>query len=245
AATGAMAFCPLKLTALPPSVGLLAGAEPADRVEIVEGACRFEVDVRAGHKTGFYLDQRPSRQRVSECVSGAEVLNCFSYSGAFGVWALKGGAKRLVNIDTSAPALQQAERHLALNGYEDADADHVVGDVFHELRRFRDSRATFDTIVLDPPKFAASREHVAKASRGYKDINRLAMLLLRPGGLLFTFSCSGHVTPDFFQKIVADAAIDAGRDAQILDRLGCAADHPVLATFPEGHYLKGLMLRVS
>lgn len=229
---------------LPSAVGVLAGDAPAEKIEITEGPCRFEVDVRTGHKTGFYLDQRPNRRRLVNCVAGADVLNCFAYTGAFGVWALQGGAKSLVNIDTSAPALEQAKRHLLLNAQTNAKAEHIVGDVFHELRRFRDGRTTFDAIILDPPKFAASRDHVINASRGYKDINRLAMLLLRPGGMLFTFSCSGHMTPELFQKIIADAAIDAGRDVQILDRLGSAADHPVRATFPEGHYLKGLMLRV-
>ena len=227
---------------LPPSVGPLAGSPP-ERVEIVEGACRFVVDIRAGHKTGFYLDQRENRAALSEYARGAEVLDAFAYSGAFGIAALHAGAARLTQVEASEEALALARRNLALNGFDAATVATVQGDVFSVLRGFRDARRSFDLIVLDPPKFAASRAQVEGAARGYKDINLLALKLLRPGGVLFTFSCSGAVDAALFEKIVAAAALDAKRDVQVLRRLGPAADHPVSLTFPEGAYLKGLVCR--
>ena len=225
--------------------GLLAGAEPPELVEILEGGCRFLVDVRNGHKTGFYLDQRGNRSVVSEYARGAEMLNCFSYTGGFGVAALAAGAARVTNIDSSAPSLDLSRRIAELNGIEAGRVEHVEGDVFAILRRYRDERRSFDLAVLDPPKFAESRSQLPRASRGYKDINLLALKLLRPGGVLFTFSCSGLMTSELFQKIVADAALDAGRDVRIVRRLSQAEDHPVALPFPEGAYLKGLVCKVA
>lgn len=229
---------------LPPSTGVLAGQPPGDEVIIDEYDCRFAVDVRGGHKTGFYLDQRDNRRWVGELARGREVLNCFAYTGGFAVWALKGGAAHVINVESSAAALEMAARNIALNELDSSKVENVIGDVFHVLRHYRDARRQFDLIVLDPPKFAESRSQIESASRGYKDINLLAFKLLRPGGLLVTFSCSGLITPDLFQKIVASAALDAGRDAQIIQRLTQAPDHPVALSFPEGEYLKGLVCRV-
>lgn len=229
---------------LNPVVGSLVGESPPALVEIQEGDCRFWVDVHHGHKTGFYLDQRDNRMRLADYVSGREVLNCFSYTGAFGVWALKGGAGRITNVDTSASALELARRNVELNGLDAAKAENVNGDVFEVLRQYRDSRRQFDVIVLDPPKFAESRSQIEGATRGYKDINLLALKLLRPGGRLFTFSCSGLITPDLFQKVVVGATLDSGCDVQIVGRLTQAADHPVALNFPEGEYLKGLLCQV-
>lgn len=223
--------------------GVLWGDRPPEKLEIREGPVRFWVDVHSGHKTGFYLDQRDNRLAVAEYSKGAAVLNCFSYSGGFGVWALKGGAASLVNIDSSADALELARLNLELNGLKGANVENLTADVFKALRKFRDSRRRFDLIILDPPKFVESRSHLTRASRGYKDINMLAFELLNPGGMLFTFSCSGLMTGELFQKIVADAALDAGCDAQIIRRFGQSADHPVALNFPEGHYLKGLLIR--
>lgn len=230
---------------LEPRAGLLWGEEPPALVEISEGECRFLVDVRQGHKTGFYLDQRENRRLLLQYAQGRDVLNCFAYTGAFGIWALKGGAAKVTEVEESAGALELGVRHAELNELDGARLEQVEGDVFKVLRQFRDGRHSFDLIVLDPPKFAESQHQVVRACRGYKDINLLAFKLLKPGGLLFTFSCSGQVGPDLFQKVVADAALDAGREAQILHHLGQAPDHPVLLSFPEGAYLKGLVCRVG
>jgi 23S rRNA (cytosine1962-C5)-methyltransferase len=230
---------------LPLATGVLAGSPPPDLIEIDEYGVRFAVDVRSGHKTGFYLDQRDNRALVAEYAEGREVLNGFAYTGAFGVWALRGGAVKVTNVESSAAALDLARRNVELNGFDAERVENVAGDVFHVLRQYRDARRQFDLIVLDPPKFADSRSQIEKASRGYKDINLLAFKLLRPGGLLFTFSCSGLVTPDLFQKIVAGAALDSGRDVQIVRRMTQAPDHPVALNFPEGEYLKGLVCRVE
>ncbi len=227
---------------LPPESGPVWGAEPPERVEIVEHGHRFLVDVRRGHKTGFYLDQRENRRRAAAYCAGAEVLNLFAYTGGFGVYAGRAGARRVVNVDSSAEALALAERNLALNGC--GPQERVVGDAFQVLRRYRDQGRLFDVVILDPPKFAASQAQVMAASRGYKDANLLALHLVRPGGFLVTFSCSGLVSADLFQKIVFAASVDARRDVQILERLAQSADHPVLLTFPESAYLKGLLCRV-
>ncbi len=230
---------------LAPLTGVLAGAEPPELVTVQEYDCQFQVAIRTGHKTGCYLDQRDNRRMLAEYAAGAEVLNCFAYTGGFGVWALRGGARQVTNIDTSAGTLELAAANGALNGFDAAQMENMNGDVFSVLRRYRDSRRQFDIIVLDPPKFAESRAQVDGATRGYKDINLLALKLLRSGGVLFTFSCSGLISPDLFQKIVAGAAADAGRDAQIVRRLSQGPDHPVALSFPEGEYLKGLVCRVS
>jgi 23S rRNA (cytosine1962-C5)-methyltransferase len=227
-----------------PRVGLVWGEEPPDELEIVEDGCRYLVDVRAGHKTGFYLDQRDNRARVAGYAAGREVLNAFSYTGGFGIAALATGAKNVLNIDASAAALELARQNAERNGIAgDAFGCHE-GNVFSVLRALRAEERRFDLIVLDPPKFVDSRAHLEKAARGYKDINLLACQLLRPQGMLFTFSCSGLMPGELFQKIVADAALDAGRPAQILHRLGPPSDHPTLLSFPEGTYLKGLACRV-
>lgn len=230
---------------LEPSVGLLSGEEPPDTIEIYENGCKFLVDVRNGHKTGFYLDQRDSRAIVAEYAKGLDVLNVFCYTGGFGVAGLVNGAKSVINIDLSAPALELAKRNVALSGVDDGRAEMIEGNAFEVLRRFRDSRRTFDMIVLDPPKFADNKKRVMGACRGYKDINLLAMKLLRPGGYLATFSCSGLITPDIFRKVVTEAAVDSGRRFQILRRFQQATDHPESVYFPEGLYLKGLLLRAG
>ena len=228
--------------------GLRVGKEPPELVTVDENGRRYLVDVREGHKTGFYLDQRLGRDAAARWCRGREVLNAFSYTGGFSVAALTGGAASVVDIDTSGPSLALARRNVAANGFGGDDAagryDAIEGDVFTLLRRFRDSRRSFDAIVLDPPKFADARAHLDKAARGYKDINLLAFKLLRPGGVLLTFSCSGLMTGELFQKVVADAAVDARRDAALVERLAQPADHPVALPFPEGAYLKGLVCRV-
>jgi 23S rRNA (cytosine1962-C5)-methyltransferase len=227
---------------LPLETGSLWGAEPPDLVEIVEYGRRFLVDVKNGHKTGFYLDQRENRLRVAAHCPAANVLNAFAYTGGFGIYAGLAGAQSVVNVDTSVEALTLAEQNLVLNGCPPQEL--IAGDVFQVLRGYRDEGQTFDLIVLDPPKFAASQAQVMAASRGYKDVNLLAMQLLQPGGLLVTFSCSGLVSADLFQKIVFGASVDADRDVQILEPLAQGPDHPVLLTFPESAYLKGFVCRV-
>jgi 23S rRNA (cytosine1962-C5)-methyltransferase len=230
---------------LPLAAGLLAGEAPPDAITINEYGCRFAVEVARGHKTGFYLDQRENRALLAEYAAGAEVLNGFAYSGAFGVWALRGGAQRVTNVETSVPALELAARNVELNGYDTRQVENIAGDVFQVLRHFRDARRQFDLVVLDPPKFAESRGQVERATRGYKDINLLACKLLRPGGTLFTFSCSGQITPDLFQKVVAGAALDSGRPVQVVRWLRQGPDHPVALNVPESEYLKGLVCRVA
>ena len=226
-------------------IGVLAGREPPETIEVREGDFRYLVDVRNGHKTGFYLDQRDNRLLVGHYAADREVLNCFCYTGGFGVSAMAAGARSLTNIDVSAAALELAQKNMALNGLDDKRVEYLQADVFKQLRSFRDGAREFDLIVLDPPKFADSRQQLDRACRGYKDINLLAIKLLRSGGFLFTFSCSGLMEPALFQKIVADAALDAGREALILRRMSQAADHPTALNFPEGHYLKGLLCRIA
>ncbi len=235
---------------LPPAVGLLQGREPPDLIEIDEHGRRFLVDVRNGHKTGFYLDQRQNRLllgnllRFDPDAQERVVLNAFGYTGGFSVYALDGLAKRVITVDASAEAIALAKRNVSLNGFHVNEDDFVVADVFQRLRLYRDSARQFDIIILDPPKFAHTQRQVERAARGYKDINLLAFKLLKPGGLLMTFSCSGGVSADLFRKIVFGALIDSGREAQVLQTLGPGPDHPVALTFPEGAYLKGLLLRV-
>ncbi len=230
---------------LPPRCGVLSGAEPPEHVEINENGMRLLVDIKGGHKTGYYLDQRDSRAAVRNWAEGRDVLNCFSYTGGFGVAALLGGAKHVLQMDSSEPALEIAKQNAALNGLDPSASEYLCGDVFKELRRFRDSRRDFDLIILDPPKFVESRSQLDKGARGYKDINLLAFKLLRPGGLLLTFSCSGLMEMPLFQKIVSDAALDAGRNGQILAVLNQSPDHPIALNFPEGAYLKGLLCRAE
>jgi 23S rRNA (cytosine1962-C5)-methyltransferase len=226
--------------------GLLVGDAPPEMVEVRENDLRFLVNLMEGHKTGLYLDQRENRALVSQprFVAGKEILNVFAYTGGFGVYAAAAGAGPITHIDSSVAVLEQAERNMALNQFDRPGDEYLAGDAFEVLRYYRDTERQFDLIILDPPKFAYSQRDVQPACRGYKDLNWLAFRLLRPGGLLATFSCSGLVDADLFQKVVFSAAVDAGRDAQILFRMFQGPDHPVLLTFPESAYLKGLLLRV-
>ncbi len=224
--------------------GVLTGAEPPDRIEIEEHGLRFLVDVKNGHKTGFYLDQRANRLLVRRFAAGKEVLNCFAYTGGFGLAAAQGKAKHIVNVEAVGSLIAESERNVAVNDLNAQRFEHIKGDVFKLLRRFTEEDRLFDLIVLDPPKFAERQSHLPRAARGYKDINLQAFKLLRPGGYLFTFSCSGLMKPDLFRKIVADAALDAGRQVQILRFLSQDADHPVALHIPESEYLKGLLLKV-
>lgn len=229
---------------LQPVTGLLAGELPPSRIEIVENGCRYYVDVKEGHKTGFYLDQRDNRAMVKRYANGLDVLNAFSYTGGFGIAALTAAAASVTHIDMSEPALALAKENTGLNTCHVEESTFMCGNVFEVLRSFRDAGRSFDMIILDPPKFADSKSSLMKAARGYKDINLLGMKLLRPGGLLATFSCSGLMTSDLFDKVVSDAAVDAKRDFQVIKRLQQAEDHPEGLCFPEGLYLKGLFCRV-
>jgi 23S rRNA (cytosine1962-C5)-methyltransferase len=230
---------------LPPATGVLHGEPPPERIEIAEHGCRYWVDVQAGHKTGFYLDQRDNRALIKRYANGADVLNAFSYTGGFGIAALAAGAASVTHVDLSAPALALAQENTALNTCHAEASAFINGNVFEVLRKFRDEARSFDLVVLDPPKFADSRGALMKATRGYKDINLLGMKLLRPGGLLATFSCSGLMTPDMFHKVVSDAAVDARRDLQVIRRLQQSEDHPEGLCFAEGLYLKGLFCRLN
>jgi 23S rRNA (cytosine1962-C5)-methyltransferase len=234
---------------LPPRVGVVVGEEPPPLVTFSErplGAdvtWRFAAELASGHKTGFYLDQRENRAVVARLAAGRRTLNLFCYSGGFSVAAATGGASDVTSVDSSRRALELARANLEGNSVPVGSL--VDADVFTHLRRLRDGAERFDLIVLDPPRLAQTASQVQRASHAYKDLNLLALKLLSPGGLLVTFSCSGVVSEDLFQKIVFGAALDAGRDVQIVDRLTQASDHPVLLTFPEGAYLKGLVCRVS
>ncbi len=225
--------------------GVLVGVQPPPTVRIIENAIPYEVDLCNGHKTGFYLDQKANRCRVMHYVKDKEVLDCFSYSGGMTIPSLEGGAKQVTCIEESEEALSLMKRNLAINQISTEKVQVIRGDVFQKLREFRDRGRTFDMIILDPPKFAPTIAHVAKASRGYKDINLLALKLLGEGGILVTFSCSGGVSLDLFQKIVFGAALDAKRQVKILEYLHQASDHPTSLSFPEGVYLKGLVLTVD
>jgi 23S rRNA (cytosine1962-C5)-methyltransferase len=231
-----------KKEGLSPLKGTLRGEDPPDRIEIQENGLGFRVDVKSGHKTGFYLDQKQNRLRAAPYLTG-EVLNAFSYTGGFGVYAASAGASRVLNLDTSAGALGLARSNFELNGLEQ-NAEFVAGDAFTKLREFRDEGRKFDAIVLDPPKFVSSRGQMERGLRGYKDINLLALQLLRPGGMLVTFSCSGLVDAGLFQKVIFGAFRDADREGQIVEKLNQAPDHPILLAFPEAEYLKGLIVRV-
>ena len=232
------------LEGLEPHTGWLRGGG-ATEVTIREHDWRLTLDVAEGHKTGFYLDQRDSRKLFADTVrqfGARRVLNCYCYTGGFSVAALNGGASHVVGIDSSAPALARASAHVVLNGHDAGCHDARDADVNRSLRDMLARGEQFDAIVLDPPKFAPTAAHAERAARAYKDINRLALMLLAPGGILFTFSCSGGISADLFHKIVAGAAVDAGVDATVLHRMQEGADHPSTLLFPEGHYLKGLSL---
>jgi 23S rRNA (cytosine1962-C5)-methyltransferase len=230
------------LEGLEPRAGFARGNRAASRCPIIEHGLNFRVDVAQGQKTGFFLDQRENRQRVRALAAGRNVLDGFCYTGGFAVAALAGGAKRVMAIESSLPALEVARENLAANALDAARLEFVQADVFKHLRLLRDKGEHYDLIVLDPPKLAPTAAHAKNAARAYKDINLLALKLLSPGGLLATFSCSGGVSAELFQSIVAGAAIDAGAQAKILERFGAAADHPVALEFPEGEYLKGLLV---
>jgi 23S rRNA (cytosine1962-C5)-methyltransferase len=221
--------------------GILRGAITNPQLPITEYGLRFQVNIATGHKTGFYLDQRHNRHRVGEFANDRDVLNCFCYTGGFSIHALANGAKSVVSIDSSADALALLEENIVLNALPADRHTSREGDVFQLLRKFRDENRSFDIIILDPPKFAPTAAHAEKASRAYKDINLLAFKLLRHGGMLFTYSCSGGIDAALFQKIVASAALDAGTDATIIEHLSQGSDHPVSLHFPEGAYLKGLV----
>ncbi|MGD8106568.1 23S rRNA (cytosine(1962)-C(5))-methyltransferase RlmI [Pantoea sp. FN0302] len=224
--------------------GPVCGALPPDLLSISEHGMKLLVDIRTGHKTGYYLDQRDSRFATRRYAQDKRVLNCFSYTGGFAVSALLGGCSEVISVDTSQAALDVARQNVELNGLDVSKAQFLRDDVFKLLRRYRDNGEKFDLIVMDPPKFVENKNQLAGACRGYKDINMLAMQLLNPGGMLMTFSCSGLMATDLFQKIIADAAVDAHRDVQFIEQFRQAADHPVIASYPEGLYLKGFACRV-
>jgi 23S rRNA (cytosine1962-C5)-methyltransferase len=237
-----------KQEGLAPVTGILVGEVPPPDLEVMEHGHRFGVDLAAGQKTGFYLDQRENRATLARyvrtvCAPGATMLDAFAYSGGFGVYAARAGVGPITLLDVSGDALERARQNLARNGLERTEDSCEQGDVFEMLRLYRDQGRSYDLIVLDPPKFAPTRRHVERASRAYKDINLWALKLLQPGGYLFTFSCSGGVDASLFQKIVFGAALDAGREVQIVERLAQSPDHPVLLSFPESAYLKGLVCR--
>ena len=233
-----------KKEGLASTMGLLHGTLPEMPVIIEENGIKIAVDVTKGHKTGFYLDQRDNRAMAARFVKGKSVLNCFCYTGTFGLYAAKAGAASIENVDVSALALDTARLNMRVNGLNDDNVHYNEADVFKLLRQYRDEGKTFDVIVLDPPKFADNKSQLNGACRGYKDINMIALQLLNPGGVLLTFSCSGLMPADLFQKIVADAALDAKREIQFIERLSQASDHPIGSAFPEGFYLKGLVARV-
>jgi 23S rRNA (cytosine1962-C5)-methyltransferase len=238
------------LEGLPAASGWLRGADAsgppaATELTMHEHGWKLTLDVATGHKTGFYLDQRDSRGKFAaytKRLAFQRVLNCYCYTGGFTVAALAGGAAHVTSIDSSAPALERARAHVALNGFDAARADFIDADVNASLRKFIEEGRTFDAIVLDPPKLAPTAAHAERAARAYKDINRLALKLLEPGGVLFTYSCSGGISADLFHKIVASAGADAGVDGYIGERLAGAPDHPMTLSFPEGEYLKGLVV---
>jgi 23S rRNA (cytosine1962-C5)-methyltransferase len=233
-----------QIEGLPLRIASLRGSDPPDRVVIRENGLNYWVDVRGGHKTGFYLDQRANRLRVRGLARGREVLDCFCYTGGMTANALAGGAQSIVAMDSSTEALSLNCENIILNHLSIEKVEYLAGNAFQVLRKFRDSQRMFDMIVMDPPKFAPTAAQAERAARGYKDINLLAFKLLRPGGVLVTFSCSGGVNAELFQSIVAGAAIDAGVNAQIHEYLHQDIDHPVALSFPEGMYLKGLVIRV-
>lgn len=224
--------------------GVVLGEQPPTQLPITEHGMKLLVDIQTGHKTGYYLDQRDSRLATRRYAKDGRVLNCFSYTGGFAVSALIGGCRQVISVDTSQAALDIARQNITLNNLDLSKAEFLRDDVFKLLRYYRDGGEKFDLIVMDPPKFVENKNQLAGACRGYKDINMLAMQLLNPGGILLTFSCSGLMPTDLFQKIIADAALDASRDVQFIEQFRQSADHPVLTSYPEGMYLKGFACRV-
>ena len=233
-----------RLEGLTPRKGPLLGGDNFSLVRIREGEINYWVDIRQGQKTGFYLDQRINRSVVRKLAADRTILDCFAYTGCFSVSALAGGASGVLAVESSAEAIKLGRENIKLNNIYDDNIEWVEDNVFQALRKFRDQDKKFDMVILDPPKFAPTAAHAQRAARGYKDINLLGLKLLNPGGLLVTFSCSGGVSEDLFQKILAGAALDAGVQANIINRLGPGADHPVALNFPEGAYLKGFVIQV-
>lgn len=225
--------------------GVIFGENPPTEIEITENEnMKLLVDIENGHKTGYYLDQRDNRAALAKYCKGKSVLNCFSYTGGFSLYALKGRALKVANVDVSQRALDTAKRNIVLNHLDPGRVKFIKEDVFKFLRNEKAKNNKYDVIVLDPPKFAESRGQLDKACRGYKDINMLAASIINPGGYLMTYSCSGHMTPDLFQKVVADAILDANREGQIVEYLQQASDHPISTAYPEGLYLKGLVVKI-
>ena len=231
-----------RLEGLERQCGAILG-ELSPNCSIQEHGLEYYIDVENGQKTGFYLDQRANRAKIQEISHNKEVLNCFCYTGGFSLNALRGGAKFVTSIDSSGQALQMAKLNTKTNGLPEEKTEWIEADVFMSLRKFRDQGRNFDLIILDPPKFAPTKQNVEKASRAYKDINLLAMKLLNDGGLLATFSCSSAISPELFKKILASSAEDARQDFSILDNFSADQDHPQLLSFPEGEYLKGVLLQ--
>jgi 23S rRNA (cytosine1962-C5)-methyltransferase len=234
-----------KKEGLEPVTGWLTEPLESTACVIKEHGLSINVDIAKGHKTGFYLDQRDSRVAAGRYAKNKSVLNCFSYTGTFALHCAANDAKEVINVDVSQPALDLAEENIALNNLQDKNVSYVKADVFKLLRQYREEKRQFDMIILDPPKFVESKAQLTGACRGYKDINMLAMQLLKPNGILMTFSCSGLMEASLFQKVVADAALDARRDVHFVERLQQAGDHPISSNYPEGYYLKGLVCQVS
>lgn len=231
---------------LKPFSGVLWGEKPEGMLEILENGHRFGVDLLEGQKTGFYLDQRTNRTAVAQAAfcAGKEILNAFCYTGGFSIYAAAHNPAQIINLDSSQKALEEAENNLARNGLERAQDEYIMGDAFQVLRYYQEAGRQFDTIIIDPPKFATNQGDINKACRGYQDLNRIALRLLRPGGTLATFSCSGLVSAELFRKVIFSAGVEAQRDVQVLAQLTQAPDHPFLLAFPESYYLKGLLCRI-
>jgi 23S rRNA (cytosine1962-C5)-methyltransferase len=229
---------------LDPTQGLLWGEEPPEFIEVKENGVVYHINIAEGQKSGFYCDQRDNREILAAYTKGKTVLDCFCYSGGFTLNSLKAGASHVTSVDSSALAIETLKHNLSLNGFSDTMQTSVQSDVNKQLRVFKDENQKFDVVVLDPPKYAPSRSALDRAARAYKDLNRLGMLLLQPGGILATYSCSGAVDMETFKQIIAWAALDAGREVQIIKQFHQPEDHPIRMSFPEGEYLKGLLLRV-
>ncbi len=227
-----------------PSAGKLRGEEPPEFVEVLENGIKYRVSIAEGQKSGFFCDQRDNRKIVAEYAGNKRVLDCFSYSGGFTLNALNAGAKEVISVDSSGLAIETLQKNITINNFDSTKASTFQSDVNKQLRALREAKEEFDIIILDPPKYAPSRSKLDKASRAYKDLNRIGMMLLKKGGLLATFSCSGAVDMLTFKQILAWAALDAGKEIQFIYQFCQPDDHPVRASFPEGEYLKGLLCRV-
>jgi len=234
-----------ELEGLPKRKGILAGKAPPERIGIIENGIRYWVDIINGQKTGFYMDQRENRKTIQKFVNDKNVLDCFSYTGGMTLNALVGGAKHVLSMDSSKESLDMEQENIRLNNLDENRTESICADVFQELRKLRDQRRSFDVVILDPPKFAPTSAQVHAAARGYKDINLLGFKLLNHGGYLVTFSCSGGISRQIFQKIISDSALDAGVQASVIQTLSQSMDHPIALNFPEGEYLKGFICQVK